>query len=96
MKVTDHNIRWQGMAIRIRHVSRWSGTDFDHIEVLTTEPERAPLPITETGYRSHFLHSEDLQAHGGAVAFVLAWLDHDAKGKAWQAHLLTSRQLSLF
>lgn len=96
MQVSDFTIRWQGMAIRIRHASRWSGTDFDHIEVLTTEPERAALPVTETGYRSHFLHGDELQSHGGAAAFVLAWLDHEAQSESWKAHVRKSRQLSLF
>lgn len=68
MGIMDHTIQWQGMAVSIRHVANWSGTGFDHIEVQTILPPRAPLPITETGYRSHFLHGEDLAGHGGAVA----------------------------
>jgi hypothetical protein len=68
MNTTDPTIRGQGMAITIRHAARWAGTDFDHIEVLTTDPDCAPLPITETGYRSHFLHGEDLRAQGGLTA----------------------------
>lgn len=60
MGATDYIIRWNDMAISIRHVTgRFAG--FDHIEVSTIEPERAPLPITETGYRSHFLHASTLE-----------------------------------
>ncbi|MGQ3284177.1 hypothetical protein [Bosea sp. (in: a-proteobacteria)] len=92
----DHKIQWQGMAISIRHVTNWSGTGFDHVEVRSITPERAPLPITETGYRSHFLHGEDLAGHGGAVAFVTQWLDHEARGAEWKEHQRTSAQLSLF
>ncbi|MGX5774989.1 hypothetical protein ACWKW0_09380 [Methylorubrum zatmanii] len=79
------------MAISIRHVASWAA-GFDHLEIRTIEPERAPLPITETGYRSHFLHGSELKEHGGALPFVLAWLEHAARTQAWQ----TSRQLSLF
>ncbi|MFA5952597.1 MAG: hypothetical protein WC807_20220 [Hyphomicrobium sp.] len=96
MGITDHMIQWQGMAVSIRHVANWSGTGFDHIEVQTILPPRAPLPITETGYRSHFLHGEDLAGRGGAVAFVTKWLDHEARSAAWQGHLRASAQLSLF
>lgn len=96
MNVADHIIQWQDMAVSIRHVAHWSGTDIDHIEVRSITPERAALPITETGYRSHFLHGEDLEAHGGAVAFVTKWLDHEARSAAWQEHLRSSAQLSLF
>ncbi|MGO4134653.1 hypothetical protein ACEQ6A_08840 [Rhizobium brockwellii] len=96
MSVTDHLIQWQGMAISIRHVANWSNTGFDHLEIQTVEPDRAPLPITETGYRSHFLHGSDLEAHGGAIAFVKAWLDHEAKSEAWKIAKAASDQLSLF
>ncbi|MGO7924500.1 hypothetical protein ACC755_35950 [Rhizobium ruizarguesonis] len=96
MGVTDHLIQWQGMAISIRHVANWSNTGFDHLEVQTIEPARAALPITETGYRSHFLHGTTLEKHGGAVAFVTAWLDHDAKSEAWKSVKAASDQLSLF
>lgn len=96
MGIMDHTIQWQGMAVSIRHVANWSGTGFDHIEVRSITPERAPLPITETGYRSHFLHGEDLASHGGAVAFVTQWLDHEARGAAWKEHLRSAAQLSLF
>lgn len=96
MVVCDHKIQWQDVAITIRHVANWSGTGIDHIEVVSTKPERAPIPITETGYRSHFLHGEDLAKHGGAVEFVTKWLDHEAKSAAWQECRRNSAQLSLF
>ncbi|PTM40516.1 hypothetical protein [Bosea sp. 124] len=96
MNVSDHIIQWQGMAVSIRHVANWSGTGIDHIEVRSITPQRAPLPITETGYRSHFLHGEDLAGHGGAVAFVTKWLDHEARSAKWQEHQRTSAQMSLF
>ncbi|MDR6873573.1 hypothetical protein J2Y55_004600 [Bosea sp. BE125] len=96
MSITDHTIQWQGMAVSICHVANWSGTGFDHIEVQTVTPERARLPITETGYRSHFLHGEDLAGHGGAVAFVTKWLDHEAKSAAWREYQRSSAQLPLF
>ena len=73
--VTEHVIHWQGMAIQIRHVAEW-GAGYDHLEIRTIEPKRAKLPISETGYRSHFLPGFELAEQGGAVAFVTAWLDH--------------------
>lgn len=96
MGTVDHTIQWQGMAVSIRHVANWTCSGLDLIEVRSITPERAPLPITETGYRSHFMHGEDLAGHGGAVVFVTQWLDHEARGAAWQEHLRSSAQLSLF
>lgn len=96
MKVTEHTIELQGMTVSIRYVTNWSGTGVDHIEVRSIRPERAALPITETGYRSHFLHGENLEHHGGAVAFVIQWMHHEARSAAWKEHVRTSAQLSLF
>lgn len=64
--------------------------------VTSVAPERAKLPITETGYRSHFLSKGVVEAAGGPTACVTAWLDEAAKSKAWQRHEAESRQLSLF
>lgn len=96
MSATEQTIQWQGMAVLIRHVPDWSGTGFDHLEIRTADPERAPLPITDTGYRSHFLPSAELAAYGGPLAFVAAWLDHEANSDQWKAQAANSKQLSLF
>jgi len=58
--------------------------------------DRAVLPVTETGYRSHFVPREEVEALGGPVAYARAWLDHAARSPAWAAHMAASRQLSLF
>lgn len=84
-------IEWRGMRISVRHVPNW-GAGFDHIEVRSIEPELAPLPITETGYKSHFIHGEELAEHGGPIRFVTAWLEHEEKSEGWQQQ----RQMSLF
>jgi hypothetical protein len=34
--------------------------------------------------------------YGSALAFVQAWLDHEAMKPEWRAYVETSRQLSLF
>jgi hypothetical protein len=38
-----------------------------------------PLPITETGYRSHFTAPETAAPFGGPVAYVIAWLDEESE-----------------
>lgn len=44
--------RWQCTTVsRIDYL--WNGTS--HIEVHIVRPKRAPIPITETGYHSHFI-----------------------------------------
>lgn len=59
----------------------------DHIELRTEG--RIPLPVTETGYRSHFMAKSTVADHGGAVAFAVAWLDHEAARTGWHGAQLT-------
>lgn len=83
---------WQGIELEIRHDANFLGMSRDHIEVESIKPARAPLPITETGYRSAFPAQGAVEAAGGPLALVLGWLDQEAQGKKWQRE----RQLSLF
>jgi hypothetical protein len=88
MTSQTHTITWRGIAIEITHTpAKWSVTD--HIELRTTP--KTPLPVTETGYRSECFPIGSVAEHGGAVAFVVAWLDHEAERKGWRV-----AQLSLF
>ena len=75
---------------------RWSGF-MEHLAIESIAPERAPLPITGTGYLSHFMQPGTVAAHGGdVVAQVIAWLDEEAAGAEWLEHVAASRQLALF
>lgn len=56
----------------------------DHLEIWSIEPERHPLPISETGYRSHFLPHGVVAEYGGPVAATLSWLEEKAQDKEWQ------------
>ena len=96
-----HHIMWEGIEIQIRFARDWLGTSKGnyltaHIEVETINPRRAALPITETGYRSHFLTAESVDAAGGAVAYVLEALNDAAKHPAWKTSSAAQKQLPLF
>lgn len=67
-----------------------------HLEVESVKPARAPLPITETGYRSHFINRSSVDHMGGPEAFVEAWIDEMARTPAWREADVASRQLALF
>lgn len=95
-----HTIIWRGITIEVRYDERWLDSDgplsIAHLELSTLDPERAPLPMTETGYRSHFTPATVIAEAGGPVAFVRAWLDHAAASKAWKNEEGTARQMTLF
>ena len=54
------------------------------------------LPVTETGYRSHFIHPDELALWDRPEAFVLEWLNDAACHPDWQDYRQQSRQLTLF
>jgi hypothetical protein len=99
--IETFRIDWNGIAIEIRWEPNWlnlvsSGYDTAHIEIESIAPERAHLPITETGYRSHFTSPDTVAAYGGPVAFVEAWLETEAQAPDWRCNEQEKRQLMLF
>ena len=87
-----YRLTWQGIAIEARYWPRkWGVTA--HLEIESVLPERAPLPITDTGYRSHFHQPGTIEALGGdVVAQVIAWLDQEAVKPAWRSYVDASKQ----
>ena len=65
-----------------------------HLEI--TSKNKEELPITETGYRSHFLPEEEVNAKGSPIAYVRAWLDHAALSPSWIKKEEAAKQMSLF
>lgn len=89
-------VDWRGVRIAVHHCPHWLGNEIAHLEIVSERPERAPLPITETGYRSHFLPAGEVEKNGGAAAYVLDWLESEAQFDEWQDHMARTKQLSLF
>lgn len=91
-----YRLTWQGIDIEAAYTPRkWS--IIAHLEIRSILPERAALPITATGYRSHFHPMGTIEAHGGdVVAQVAAWLDEEARAPEWQQHMERSSQGELF
>lgn len=84
-------IQWEGIAVTISITRNWLNSGFDHIEVKAQQS----LPITNTGYRSHFMAPAELDQWDNVEAFVREWLDDAAKSKQWQEYLVAQRQLRL-
>ena len=91
------------MSIEVRYCPSWSksceeiyGTGMAHLEIRSLSDPRNPLPMTETGYRSHFTPAQLIEEVGGARAFVEAWLEDEARSPQWKAKEEAARQLALF
>lgn len=89
-------IDWQGITLSVTYDPAAFGGVTSHLQVQSIAPERARLPITETGYRSHFLPPGCVEQAGGPHAYVSAWLEQASNSLEWQKYLEQSRQGSLF
>ena len=94
---------WRGITLSVSYEADWLGSGecgskfaTAHLQIEAISPERSPLPMTETGYRSHFLAQGIVEEAGGAAAYALAWLEHATKSPNWRQKEITGRQLSLF
>ena len=87
-------IIWEGRLIRLSYTPRqWKV--IDHLEIRADDGE--PLPITETGYRSHhFGPMEPALTMSEVEEMLIDWLDKEARTKCWKNYVEQSRQLSLF
>jgi hypothetical protein len=93
---TTHKLIWRDTTCRVKHTPNYLSPGWTHIEITVVSPKGAPLPITGTGYRSHFLDEELLAAAGGPVAFFQRWIEQEATTKAWAKVEFKWRQLELF
>ena len=101
MTIETININWNTIEIEITYNDDSSkahreiyGHAMAHLEIRSNGKQ--PLPMTETGYRSHFTLASTIKEQGGAETFVRTWLDHEAQSKAWQDYVERSKQLTLF
>ena len=91
-----YRFKWRGIEIEAIYTPlKWSV--IAHLEIRSIAPERAPLPITATGYRSHFHQPGTIEERGGdVVGQVIAWLDEEATSREWLTYIDDSQQLTLF
>ena len=97
-ETSNHEFTWTSGHLSIRIEVAYSPKlhIYDHLGIRSVQPERAPLPITETGYRSHYLALGAVEEFGGPVAVTKKLLDEAATSPEWLAHLASARQGSLF
>lgn len=97
--VEIHIMTWQDLTIEVRYKPNYFGEGDDaiaHLDITCIQPNRHPLPFSETGYRSHFLRRSWIEGIGGPVDFVTAWLLEASSKRGWQELKTKHRQLSLF
>jgi len=92
---------WRTVAITVEHDENWSkayqdtyGSQLTHTNII--RDDGLPLPITETGYRSHFTDIKNLENYDGILDYVKQWLDYESQTKSWKAKEADMNQLKLF
>ncbi|PID44241.1 MAG: hypothetical protein CSB48_02465 [Proteobacteria bacterium] len=81
-----YELWWRGQKL----ILRWCADSFvyagvGHMELLTED--RSPHPISQTGYRSHFIPRYEVENMGGPEAYAKAWLETKDDGKPVQLSL---------
>lgn len=94
-KIVRRKLVWRGVSIAIHY--KPAGRDlFAYLEMRVLAPEGIPIPVTETGYRSHYVYPALIGYAGGPVPYLRDWLDREADSPAYRRALDRWRQLELF
>ena len=95
-----HTLHWRGITIEVTYEAYWLRREGFycpcHLTLKTIAPERCPLPVTETGYLSHFTDPVYVEEAGGPLAYVTAELETAATSRKWRKCEEEQRQPSLF
>jgi hypothetical protein len=101
--ITVEQLTWQDITIEVSYEADYlnlgreiAGYHIAHVTITSVDPQRAPLPVTETGYLSHFTRPDEIANAGGAAVFVQNWLDNASTSKEWRRAQDEARQLKLF
>ncbi|MBI1227772.1 MAG: hypothetical protein GC192_21235 [Bacteroidetes bacterium] len=101
MQKHELSLTWQGIAVDVTYVPDYSpsfrntyGWSLAHLSI--QRQGKGQLPMTETGYKSHFTNAAGIEEMGGPEGYVRAWLGESGSSKEWQDYIKQERQLKLF
>jgi len=94
--IWQHPASGRAVHLRVDHTRNYLVVGTDHIEIHVIAPKKAVIPLTDTGYRSHFIDGEQLKEAGGVRSFVEQWLAAESHSKEWQNKDLARQQGDLF
>ncbi|MEJ0027706.1 MAG: hypothetical protein WDN01_16905 [Rhizomicrobium sp.] len=96
--IREQTLQWRDVTLAVSYERDWMGMKdtIAHLQIRVLGPKGAVIPLTDTGYRSHFISSVYVDEAGGPLAYVRRWLESEAATPAWKRREQASRQLSLF
>ena len=96
-------LHWRGYDIEVTFLQSFTdgfediqGYKMSHVEVRTIRPKRAPLPITDTGYRSIFMPLPEIIRLGGVKTMLIDALNEAADTQAWKDTEAKAKQYDFF
>jgi len=98
MEYQIHTLMWRGIEIEIRYNPDHFHEVVAHLEIRSIQPLKARLPITDTGFKSHYppFGAIERDYDGDVVKAVAHWLNEEVNSKAWQRYEREQRQGELF
>lgn len=91
----SHPLTGERRQLVIKHTRDYLGSGEDHLEI-ESRKKGEPHPLSDTGYRSHFVKGLDLINTGGPVVLVDRLLVEAMREKGWLAREEKRRQGDLF
>ena len=96
-------LNWSGIEIEVIFERSYSeiyekiyGYALSHIETRSVRPHHAPLPITDTGFRSIFMTEPEVLKHGGEVSLVLYCLKKGRRVRHGQRRMKKPNSINCF
>ena len=75
-EIRAFRLEWEGVTVFLKWEPDAHTGIISHLQIQSENCVR--IPITETGYRSHFCHKEEIEEHGGPVAYVRKRLEQES------------------
>lgn len=91
----SHPLTGDRRQLVIRHTRDYLGSGEDHLEIESRKKGESH-PLSDTGYRSHFVKGLELINAGGPVVLVDRLLAEAMRDKAWLARESRRQQTDLF
>lgn len=91
-RTTTHWFTWRHVRCKVEVTSDYLQDGWTHLQLHVIAARDTPVPITGSGYLSHGIDAQELSAAGGAVAFLTAWMDREARARRFQDILYRWRQ----
>ena len=95
-RTTTHWFNWRHLRCKLQETPHYLRHGWTMLQLEVIAARTTPCPLTTTGYLAHGLDADELVRHGGAVAFMTAWMDREAANRPYQEREFRWRQGELF